>query len=132
VGIITDADQMGETWKMATPVEGTMWWVDVYAITWALSDKPFLKKIAEEWINKSLSPDFQINHLIREVGIFPVISNISNKLTEKEILRILKPQSEDLPNNRIFQRIYSQRDRNGLRLLWKKAMEGVDTSRKKL
>jgi spermidine/putrescine-binding protein len=71
----------GEIWKMAVPKEGTIWWVDEYAMTLALKDKPFLKRVAEEWINRSLSPDFQIDHLIREVGIFPVITNIADNLT---------------------------------------------------
>lgn len=127
---LTTLRKMGEPWKMAEPAEGTMWWVDVYAIAWALSDKPFLKKVAEEWINISLTPDFQVNHLIREVGIYPVVSNISDRLTKEEKQRIANPESEKMPDNRIFQRNYSQRDRNGLRLLWEKAMSGVDINRK--
>jgi spermidine/putrescine-binding protein len=116
--------QKGEIWKMADPVEGTMWWVDEYAITWALSDKPFLKKVAEEWINYSLAPDFQINHIIREIGIYPVVKNIADKLTEEEKIRI-----QTFKGNKILQNNYSRRNWNGLKLLWDQAVEGIAVKR---
>ena len=72
----------GEIWKMAEPAEGTMWWIDEYALTHALARRPFIKKVAEAWINKSLSPDFQVDHLVREVGIYPVVTNITDKEIE--------------------------------------------------
>jgi len=116
----------GEIWKMADPVEGTMWWIDEYALTQALLDKPFIKKVAEEWINKSLSPTFQVDHLVREVGIYPVVTNIIDKLTDDEKNKI---QISSIPgaftDKRILQNTYSQRDRNGLKLLWDEAMKGI-------
>ncbi len=122
----------GETWKMADPKEGTMWWIDEYAMTWALADKPFLKKIAEEWINKSLSPAFQVDHLVREVQIYPVVTNIDDKLTDKEKKRI---QTGGTPgaftDKRILQHTYSQRDRNGIKLLWEEAMKGIVVEKEK-
>jgi spermidine/putrescine-binding protein len=123
-GSLPSLKQKGEIWKMADPVEGTMWWVDEYAITWALSDKPFLKKVAEEWINYSLSPDFQINHIIREIGIYPVVKNIADKLTEEEKIRI-----QTFKGNKILQNNYSRRNWNGLKLLWDQAMEGAAVKR---
>ncbi len=123
--------RMGEIWKMANPTEGTMWWIDEYLITWALADKPFLKKIAEEWINQSLSTDFQVNHLIREVGVYPVVTNITDKLTKAEQNRFQTDiASTSSTKIRILQHTYSQRDRNGLKLMWDKAMEGVSIKRK--
>jgi len=123
---LSSLKRKGEIWKMADPEEGTMWWIDEYALTQAMVDKPFLKKVAEEWINKSLSPDFQVDHLVREVGIYPVVTNITTKLTTSEKNRI---QISSIPgaftNKRILQNTYSQRDRNGLKLLWDEAMKGV-------
>jgi len=123
---LSSLKRKGEIWKMADPVEGTMWWIDEYALTQAMVDKPFLKKVAEEWINKSLSPDFQVDHLVREVGIYPVVTNITTKLTTSEKNRI---QVSSIPgaftNKRILQNTYSQRDRNGLKLLWDEAMKGI-------
>ncbi len=116
----------GEIWKMADPAEGTMWWIDEYALTWALADRPFMKKVAEEWINKGLSVEFQVDHLVREVGIYPVVTNITDQLTEQEKERI---QVSKLPGTftatRILQYTYSQRDRNGLKLMWDEATKGI-------
>ncbi len=127
---LSSLKRKGEIWKMANPIEGTMWWIDEYAITWALADKPFLKKVAEEWINKSLLPGFQVDHLIREVGIYSVITNIADKLTSVERKRIQTGTSGDFTDKRILQQPYSQRDRNGLKLLWDEAMEGLSIKRK--
>jgi spermidine/putrescine transport system substrate-binding protein len=116
----------GEIWKMAEPKEGTLWWIDEYAMTWALSDKPFKKKLAEEWINQSLTTDFQVRHLVREVGIYPVISNIADLLTEEEKKKI-KPGSKpgSFTKTRILQNVHSQRNRNGLKALWEAAKKGI-------
>jgi spermidine/putrescine-binding protein len=123
---LSSLKRRGEIWKMADPVEGTMWWVDEYAITWALEDNPFLKKVAEEWINKSLSPSFQINHIVRELGVYPVVMDTGNMLTKEEKQRIQpSPVSKPFMETRILQHTYSQRDRNGLKLMWDKAMGGV-------
>jgi len=123
---LSSLKRKGEIWEIADPVEGTMWWIDEYAMTQALAEKPFIKKVAEEWINKSLSPVFQVDHLVREVGIYPVVTNITNKLTNNEKNRI---QISSLPgaftDKRILQNTYSQRDRNGLKLLWDEAMKGI-------
>jgi spermidine/putrescine-binding protein len=115
----------GKIWKMADPVEGTIWWIDEYAMTGVLADKPFLKKVAEEWINKSLSSNFQIDHLIREVGIYPVINNITDKLTDQENKRVHTGTPGSFMDKHILQATYSQRDRNGLQILWEEAMQGI-------
>ncbi|MCP3873013.1 MAG: extracellular solute-binding protein [Desulfobacteraceae bacterium] len=123
---LSSLKRKGEIWKMADPVEGTMWWIDEYALTQALVEKPFIKKIAEEWINKSLSPAFQVDHLIREVGIYPVVTNIVDKLTDDEKNRVqISSLPGDFTDKRILQNTYSQRDRNGLKLLWDEAMKGI-------
>jgi spermidine/putrescine-binding protein len=122
---LTSLKARGEIWEMADPKEGTMWWIDEYAFTWGLEKKPFLKKVAEEWVNESLSQEFQVDHLVRQVGIYPVVTNIAAKLTKAEKLRLqtdVDPQR--LKDERILQQIYSKRDRNGLKLLWKEAKKG--------
>lgn len=123
---LSSLKRKGEIWKMAEPNEGTMWWIDEYALTQALEHKPFLKRVAEEWINKSLSPEFQVDHLVREVGIYPVITDINHRLTIEEKNRI---QISNMPGTfktkRILQNTYSQRDRNGLKLLWDEAMKEI-------
>ena len=85
-----------------------------------------MKKVAEEWINKGLSSEFQVNHLVRDVGIYPVVINIVDKLTDNEKKRI---QTDSTPGsfmeNHILQHNYSKRDRNGLKLLWDEAIQGI-------
>lgn len=111
---------------MAEPVEGTPYWIDNYAITSALADKPFLKKLAEEYINELLTTDYQVGHILRVVGTIPIISSIEHLLTPEEKMRIHVGAPNFLDKNRILLPTYSQRDRNGLKILWKEAMEGID------
>jgi spermidine/putrescine-binding protein len=115
----------GEPWKMAEPAEGMPCWIDNYAITWALEDNPFLKKVAEEYINGLLSTDYQVNHITRYMSLTPIITNIEDLLTaeEKERLRVGVPNF--FSKNRILQHTYSERDRNGLKSLWDEAMKGI-------
>ncbi len=120
---LSPLERMGEIWKMATPQEGILWWIDEYALTWALAERPFMKKVAEEWINKSLSPEFQLEHIVREVQIYPVVINISDKFTDEEKDRILPNPKDSFMDKRILQHTHSQRDRNGLKLMWDEALK---------
>jgi len=127
----SELKRQGELWKMANPKEGTLWWIDVYALSWALADQPFMKKVAEEWINEVLSTDFQIENLVREVQIYPVITNIENMLTHKEKLTLLTNSPESVVGSKILQQTYSQRDRNGLKLMWDEALKGISIEKGK-
>ena len=115
----------GEAWELAEPKEGTLSWIDSYAITWALADKPFLRKVAEEWINRLLEPDYQVDYIVREIALGPVTTNIDARLTakEKEMLHVGTP--DFFKNNRILLPTFSRRDRNGFMLLWKEATKGI-------
>jgi spermidine/putrescine transport system substrate-binding protein len=119
----------GEPWKIAEPAEGMPCWIDNYAITWALADKPFLKTVAEEYINGLLSIDYQVEHIMRNMSLTPIITNVGDLLTaeEKERIHIGTPNFFD--QNRILQHTYSQRDRNGLKLMWGEAMKGISIER---
>ena len=120
----------GEAWKMAEPTEGMPCFIDNYAVTWALRDNPFLKKVAEEYINGVLSIDYQIEHIMRKMSLTPIITNSDPFLTKEEKNRIHLGTPNFFSRNRILQPVYSQRDRNGLKLLWKEAMQGVNLKRK--
>ncbi len=115
----------GELWKIAEPAEGTMCWVDNYAITWALKDNKFLREVAEEYINELLTTDFQVGHILRHMSLTPTITNVVDLLTPEETSR-LRLGGPNLPEkNRILQKTYSRRDRNGLKLLWDEATRGI-------
>lgn len=122
---LSELAEQGEIWKMSEPKEGSMWWIDVHAITWALKDKPILKEIAEAWIDRSLQPDFQVDSLWRKSGVYPVTTNIADRLSDKEKKKILFTNPVEFSEKRILQQVYSQRDRNGMRALWQDAMKGT-------
>ena len=114
----------GEQWQMAEPVEGIPFWIDNLAITSALKDKPFLKQIAEEYLNGLLTTDYQVGHIMRVVGTMPVITDIDALITPEEKRRI-QLAADFSKGARVMVPTCSQRDRNGLRLLWKEAMAGI-------
>ena len=112
----------GENWQLASPKEGTPSWVDNYVIGHSLRDKPFLRRIAEEWLNYVLSAEYQMQVVVELNGSRPVNLNVQstpkpqrngsvdalNGVTQKE-LKLLWP-------------VLSRRDRNGLRQLWRHAL----------
>jgi len=115
----------GEIWKIAEPAEGTVCWIDNYAVTWSLKDKPFLKKVAEEYINELITTDYQVGHIMRSMSLTPIITNIADLLTPEEASRLKVGALSSFEKNRILQTTHSQRDRNGLKLLWDEAMHGI-------
>lgn len=114
----------GEIWKLAEPKEATISWIDNYAVTWALADKPFLRKVAEEWINRLLEPDYQVDYIMREISLGPVTTNIGDRMTTEEKGRLHIGTPNFFQDSRILLPTYTRRDRNGLKLLWKEAREG--------
>ncbi len=119
----------GKNWKMVEPAEGIPCWIDNFAITWTLTDKPFLKKAAEEYIDGLLSPDYQVNHILRTVTLSPITTNINDFLTLEEKKRLHIGVPNFFNEQRILQTTYSIRDRNGLKLLWEEAMKGIEIKR---
>lgn len=122
---IAPLNEMGENWKIAEPFEGSPSWIDNYAITWSLAEKPLLKKIAEEYINSRLSIEYQIEHIMHHMSLTPIITNITEELTEYEKACIHVGYPNFFEENRILQPTYSERTRNGLKLLWDQAIRDV-------
>lgn len=112
----------GQTWKMADPKEGTTGWVDGHAITYTLRDKPKHKRIAEEWINFTISDDFQLNAIVKGIGSAPVNISIKDKLTKQEIKDFHFDDPNYFSEKRILWPVLSTRERNFIRDLWKKAL----------
>ncbi len=106
---------------MAMPKEGTPYWIDSYAVTWALADQPFLKQVAELWINTLLQLDYQVDYVLRELTQTPVVMNFGESLTPAEMERLQIDAQEHASENRIPQPTVSRRDRNGLKALWEDA-----------
>lgn len=115
--------EKGEVWEMADPREGTVYWVDNYSITWALKEKPLLRKIAEEWLNFTLTPEFQVEVIMRALSSYPVTTNILGRVTDEEKMNFHLDAPETYQKTRIRESDLSLRDRHGLELLWNNAMK---------
>lgn len=114
----------GEDWRLANPKEGTMSWIDNYLIGYSLKNKPFLKRVAEEWLNFTLSPKFQVETVVRELGSSPVNLAIRDQLTPEEVERTHIDDPDYFQDFRIpWPTIKTQRDRNGMMKLWQRAMK---------
>ncbi|MCK5520906.1 MAG: hypothetical protein KAI81_07325, partial [Candidatus Marinimicrobia bacterium] len=72
-----------------------------------------------------LSSEYQVGHILRVVGTIPIITNIEHILTPEEKKRIYHETPNFFDKNRILLPTLSKRDRNGLKLLWKEAMNGI-------
>jgi spermidine/putrescine transport system substrate-binding protein len=112
----------GQTWAMAEPKEGTTGWVDGHAISRTLADKPLHKRIAEEWINFTLSDEFQLQAIVRGIGSAPVNISIKDKLTKDEIASFHLDDPDYFKNNRILWPTLSKRKRNFFNQLWQDAL----------
>lgn len=114
--------KLGEDWKFAEPVEGTTGWLDYLLITKnaATSDKKRLA--AEKWLNHVISPEFQVNHIVRELGNDPVNLAIKSRLTPDEISKHHLNDLAYFKEKRILWPVLESRDQNGFETLWKNAV----------
>ncbi|MDM8547206.1 ABC transporter substrate-binding protein [Candidatus Venteria ishoeyi] len=120
---IPELAQRGETWKMAWPKEGTTGWVDNWMIGYSLKDKPKLKRIAEEWINFSISPEIQTGY-VRNIAQFPVNQSTKNLLTAKEIKQFHLDEPDYFKKNLILWKVLPRREQNGFKRMWSQARHG--------
>lgn len=119
-----ELEKRGKIWKFAEPKEGTMGWVDNFVIANSLREKPFLRRVAEEWLNFVLSPEFQVEAVVRGLGSSPVNLSVRDLLTPEEVGRFHLNDPDYFKNNRIlWPTVNSTRDRNRMKLLWDDAME---------
>jgi putative spermidine/putrescine transport system substrate-binding protein len=124
--------EMGEEWKMVDPEEGSPAWIDLHAIGHSLKNKPFLKKVAEEWINFTLGKKYQINVVVNYLTSAPVIQNIVSELPPEKIQEFHLDDPEYFAKYRhVYPTIVEKRNRNGLKILWKNASQGIDLKERK-
>lgn len=115
-------EEIGETWKIAEPAEGTTGWVDNFALSYTLEDKPELKQIAEEWLNLVLSDEYQV-YDIRGLACGPVTTTVTARLTPEEVAQFHLDEPAHFENNRILWAILDKKDRKGLQRLWDNALK---------
>ena len=110
----------GENWEMAHPVEGTTGWVDNWMLSTSLKHRPGMKKIAEEWINFTLSPEIQIQYM-RRLSQYPVNVMTRKYATYKEIKAYHLDDPDYFRKNLILWKTLSIRNRNAFKFLWSEA-----------
>ncbi|MCP4399151.1 MAG: extracellular solute-binding protein [bacterium] len=116
----SELKERGESWKMASPAEGTTGWVDHWVLSHTLRKNPSLKRIAEEWINYAISPEFQAA-TARSLGYFPVNLMTKEQMTPEEIEKFHLDDPTYFQENFIPWPLLDKQTRTGFELLWKKA-----------
>ncbi|MGK0382234.1 MAG: spermidine/putrescine-binding protein [Flavobacteriales bacterium] len=129
---LPELKRRGEIWKWAYPKEGVPGWIDNHVLSQELANKPKLKRIAEEWINFTISSEFQTSVLVEALSTNPVnmltvetASKIQKQgfyaksLNEPEALIVLMPELD-------------RRTRNGIDNLWNEALKHFSASSKDL
>jgi spermidine/putrescine transport system substrate-binding protein len=110
----------GENFQFSSPKEGTTGWVDHWLVGYSLKNSPFKKKMAEEWINFTLSNEMQVYYL-RELGQHPVSRTINQFLTKQEINHFHLDENDYFKNNVNLWQVLMRRQHNGFKFLWDKA-----------
>jgi spermidine/putrescine-binding protein len=117
---LPELKKRGETWKMADLQEGTTGWVDNWMLAAALEKNPELKRIAEEWINFSLSPEVQVGY-VRNIAQFPVNMTITERLAPEEAAYFHVGDPQYFKEKFILWEVLNQRAQNGFKYMWEQA-----------
>jgi spermidine/putrescine transport system substrate-binding protein len=99
----------------------------VHAVNQSLSNKPLKKALAYEWINYTLSPEFQLDVIVEGIATPPVTKSALARLSEAQQQSYHFDDKEFLQKYRvIYPTIKSERNRNGIKYLWNEAKRGID------
>ncbi len=115
--------KMGQNWNYARPQEGSIWWVDNWVLSSELVNKPTLKRIAEDFINYTLSPRYQLEVFMRGTASFPVTTAVKKLATAQEMQFFHLDDTRYLGLDRPTLKNISARNRNGMKLLWESALK---------
>jgi spermidine/putrescine-binding protein len=119
--------ELGEEWKMAEPVEGSPTWIDVHTINQSLANKPLKRKLANEWINYTLSPDFQRKVIVEGIATPPVTTSAVAELSERQRNEFHLDDKDFIKKYRVvYPTIKKERNRNGIKYLWTEANKGIE------
>ena len=118
--------KQGQVWKMASPKEGTTRWIDGHAISNNLADKPLHKKIAEDWINYTLSEEFQLKVIARSIASAPVNLTIKSQLTVDEANRFHFNDENFFSKDQALWPTLSKTQRRFMELLWDNAVTNAN------
>lgn len=116
-----DLKTQGEIWKFAEPKEGTTCGVGNFMLSHTLRENPQLKRIAEEWLNYVISPEYQIDVVVRTTSSFPTSLAIKDQLTPEEASAYHLDNPNYFQDHLILWPLLDKRTRTGFELLWQKA-----------
>lgn len=113
----------GELWKWAYPKEGVPGWIDNHVISSDLADKPELRRIAEEWINFTISADFQSHVLVQALATNPVNIVTAKNATAQQQQGFYARSLNDPKALIVLMPELDRRTRNGINNLWNQALK---------
>jgi spermidine/putrescine-binding protein len=120
---LPELKKRGQIWRWAYPKEGVPGWIDNHVLSSDLADKPELKRIAEEWINFTISTDFQSHVLVQALATNPVNSVTAKNATEEQKQGFYARSLNDPKALIILMPELDRRTRNGSNNLWNQALK---------
>lgn len=114
--------QLGEEWKWAYPKNGVPGWIDNHVLSSELANKPVLKRIAEEWLNYTISFTFQDKVLVKSLSTNPVNSLTFSSASAEEKQGFYAESLNDPKALIILMPELDRRTRNGMNNLWNEAL----------
>ena len=106
-----------------------MGWGDGFMIGYSLNqddnqrDIKLLKRVAEEWLNFTISPKYQLDVTVRYWSAFPTNLSIKPLLTPAEITSLHLDDLSYFDDNLIPLPTLTRRQRNGMKIILEKALE---------
>lgn len=120
---IPELKKRGELWRWAYPKEGVPGWIDNHVLSRELSDKPELKRIAEEWINFTISEEFQSQVLVQALSTNPVNMVTAKNATAEQKQGFYATSLDDPKALIVLMPELDRRTRNGIDNLWNQALK---------
>lgn len=115
-----ELQKSGEFWQFAQPQEGVTGWVDNWLIGYSVLHDPMKRRIAEAWIDFTLSTQMQL-YYVRHLGQFAVVDNILPMLTAAEAKHQEMAQRQMAQGQLLLWQILNSRQQNGFRSMWEQA-----------
>jgi len=115
-----------QEWAFAFPKEGITLWTDYLMVTKAVLRSPFAKTLAMEWLNYTLTPEFQRRLVIDRLKCYSAVPEAYGK--DRHIDPIEK---KFLFEKAIYWPVLTARNRNGMKFLYDQAEEKVNSLEKK-
>jgi spermidine/putrescine-binding protein len=127
---LPELKKRGEIWKWTYPKEGVPGWIDNHVLSQELANKPELKRIAEEWINFTISTEFQNSVLVEALGTNPVNMMTVEKATETQKRGFYATSLSESKALIVLMPQLDRRTRNGIDNIWNTALKHLSESSK--